>query len=179
MFCEQPTLSPAWLSQMVGLAPDEAERLGPQLARQETASLLAFIRWCLTIVSFERDFYADPTQDLNRLWWELEERFQEIPRPPGRDEPDWASKVHVATAPVYYQKYLLGRLFAAQLTETMQARFGGWWPGRPATGRYVAETLFAPGARYAWDELVTRVTGQPLGVTALAAAVAWTEAARS
>ena len=34
-----------------------------------------------------------------------------------------------------------------------------------------------PGARYAWPELVERVTGQPLGVEALAASVAWPRAA--
>jgi peptidyl-dipeptidase A len=111
------------------------------------------------------------------LWWDLEERFQGIPRPEGRNEPDWASKVHVATAPVYYQKYLLGRLFAAQLTQKMNADLGGWWQGRPASGAYIKHELFRPGARYAWSELVERVTGKPLGVESLAAAVAWPPAA--
>jgi peptidyl-dipeptidase A len=173
MFCEQPLVRPSWLHEIIGVSRNEAKRLGPQLARQDTASLLAFIRWCLTIVNFERAFYADPAQDLNTLWWDLEERFQEVPRPDGRNAPDWAAKVHVATAPVYYHKYLLGRMFAAQLTQTMNERFGGWWQGRPKTGAYVAENLFAPGARCAWQELVERVTGQPLGVSALAAAVVW------
>ena len=173
MFCEQPMTTPAWLHDMVGLSIDEADRLGPQLAAQESASLLAFVRWCLTIVQFERSFYANPDQDLNRLWWDLEERYQQIPRPEGRDEPDWAAKIHVATAPVYYQKYLLGRLFSSQLTRTMDADLGGWWKGRAKTGKYIQRELFMPGARYAWPELVERVTGAPLGVEALAAAVAW------
>jgi peptidyl-dipeptidase A len=177
MFCEQPTTNPAWLSEMVGLAPSEAEKLGPQLATQETASLLAFVRWCLTITHFERGFYADPDQDLNRLWWDLEERFQQIPRPAGREAPDWAAKVHVATAPVYYQKYLLGRLFSAQLARKMDADMGGWWAGQPRTGEYIKRELFMPGARYAWPELVERVTGAPLGVEALAESVAWPRAA--
>jgi peptidyl-dipeptidase A len=176
MFCEQPTTNPAWLNEVVGLAPADAQRLGPRLAAQETASLLAFVRWCLTITNFERAFYADPRQDLNRLWWDLEERFQQIPRPEGRDAPDWAAKVHVATAPVYYQKYLLGRLFSAQLARKMNADMGGWWEGRPGTGEYIKRELFLPGARCAWPELVERVTGQPLGVEALAASVAWPRA---
>lgn len=176
MFCEQPATNPDWLSGMVGLPGPEAQRLGPQLAVQDTASLLAFVRWCLTITQFERAFYADPDQDLNRLWWDLEERFQQIPRPAGRDAPDWAAKVHVATAPVYYQKYLLGRLFSAQLTRKMDADMGGWWAGRPKSGEYIKRELFMPGARYAWPELVERVTGQPLGVEALAASVAWPRA---
>jgi peptidyl-dipeptidase A len=173
MFCEQPTTNPVWLREMLGLPPPEADSLAPQLAAQETAALLAFVRWCLTIVHFERQFYADPDQDLNRLWWDLEERFQGIPRPDGRDAPDWAAKIHVATAPVYYQKYLLGRLFSAQLARKMDADLGGWWPGRPRSGGYITRLLFMPGARYPWAELVERVTGAPLGVEALASAVRW------
>jgi peptidyl-dipeptidase A len=173
MFCEQPTTNPEWLHDMVGLPLADADRLAPQLAAQDTASLLAFVRWCLSIVHFECQFYADPERDLNRLWWDLEERYQQIPRPDGRDAPDWAAKVHVATAPVYYQKYLLGRLFSSQLTRKMDTDFGGWWQGRAKTGDYIRRALFMPGARYPWPELVERVTGQPLGVEALAAAVAW------
>jgi peptidyl-dipeptidase A len=173
MFCEQPTTNPSWLSSMVGIDETEARTLAPRLAAQETSSLLAFVRWCLTIVHFERSCYADPDQDLNRLWWDLEERYQHIPRPQNRDAPDWAAKLHVATAPVYYQKYLLGRLFSAQLTRKMDADLGGWWEGRSKSGDYIRGELFMPGARYAWPELVERVTGQPLGVEALAATVRW------
>jgi peptidyl-dipeptidase A len=173
MFCEQPMTNAAWLHDMVGVSADEADRLGPRFATQDAASLLAFVRWCLTIVHFERNFYADPDQDLNRLWWQLEERYQQIPPPKGRDAPDWAAKIHVATAPVYYQKYLLGRLFSSQLKRKMDADLGGWWQGRARSGEYIKRELFTPGARYPWTELVARVTGQPLGVEALAAAIAW------
>jgi hypothetical protein len=68
---------------------------------------------------------------------------------------------------------LLGRLFAAQLTEYMNAKLDGWWKGRPRSGAYVRTHLFAPGARYAWPELVERVTGKRLGVEGLANAVTW------
>jgi peptidyl-dipeptidase A len=173
MFCEQPSVDPAWLTTVVGVPADEARQLAPRLSAQDTASLLAFVRWCLCIVNFERALYADPEQDLNRLWWDLEERYQEVPRAEGRDAPDWASKVHVATAPVYYHKYLYGRLFSTQLTRKMSAAFGGWWVGRPASGSYIKQELFTPGARYPWPALVEHVTGEPLGVEALAAAVAW------
>jgi len=173
MFCEQPMVDPAWLSDIAGVAEQDAHDLAPRLAAQDTASLLAFARWCLTIVRFEQRFYSDPQQDLNRIWWDLEEQCQEVPRPERRDAPDWAAKVHVATAPVYYHKYLFGRLFSAQLTRMMDAHLGGWWKGHPATGDYIKRELFMPGARYPWPELVERVTGARLGVDAFAAAVAW------
>jgi peptidyl-dipeptidase A len=178
MFCEQPTTNAAWLHEMLGLPLAEAEALGPRFAAQDRASLLAFVRWCLTITHFEQRFYADPDQDLNRLWWDLEEQFQLVPRPDERDAPDWAAKVHVATAPVYYQKYLLGRLFSAQLTGKMNADFGGWWEGRERSGAFIKDELFLPGARYPWTELVERVTGASLGVAALAKSVAWPPAER-
>jgi peptidyl-dipeptidase A len=173
MFCEQASVRPRWLSEIAGLSLAEAEDLGPRLLTQETASLLAFVRWCLTIVQFERQFYADPEQDLNRLWWDLEERYQAIPRPEDRDAPDWAAKIHVAVAPVYYHKYLYGRLFSAQLTRKLDADFGGWWEGRPGSGDFIRRELFQPGATFTWSRTVERVTGEALGVDALAEAVRW------
>jgi peptidyl-dipeptidase A len=173
MFCEQPMFEPAWLANMAGVPRAEAEQLAPQLVAQETSALLAFVRWCLVIVSFERAFYEDPRRDLNTLWWDLVERYQHVPRPAGRDEPDWATKIHVATAPVYYHKYLYGRLFSTQLTEKLNRDLGGWWGGGPRAGDYIKHELFAPGATHPWPRLVERVTGKALGVDALGRAVAW------
>ena len=74
---------------------------------------------------FERQLYADPDADLDTLWWDLVERYQQVRRPDGRHAPDWASKIHLAAAPVYYQNYLYGELFASQLDATLTARAGG------------------------------------------------------
>ena len=52
---------------------------------------------------------------MNRLWWDLVEKYQEIKRPEGRDEPDYASKYHLIVAPVYYHNYMLGEMFASQV----------------------------------------------------------------
>ena len=46
-------------------------------------------------------------------------------RPDGRHAPDWAPKIHLAAAPVYYQNYLYGELFASQLDATLTARTDG------------------------------------------------------
>ena len=120
---------------------------------------------------FEHGFYADPDANHNDRWWDLVEQYQLMTRPDGRDAPDWAAKIHVALAPVYYQNYLLGELVASQLQATLRARFGGI-VGRPAVGEFLREEVFAPGWSTRWDELIARATGAPLGVEAFAAELA-------
>ena len=74
----------------------------------------------LLLVRFERELYRNSGQNLNRLWWEYVERFQNVTSPPDRDLPDWASKNHLATSPVYYQNYVLGELMASQTLDYIQ-----------------------------------------------------------
>jgi peptidyl-dipeptidase A len=132
---------------------------------------LVFARWCLVMVSFERALYADPGRDLVGAWWDLVESLQGIPRPEGRTAPDWASKIHLASSPVYYQSYLLGELMAFQVEAAVRAAAGGF-VGRPAAGELLTERVFAPGAARPWADLVEAATGRPLGVDAFVAALA-------
>ena len=119
------------------------------------------------MTTFERRLYADPDGDLDTLWWELVEHFQLVHRPDGRAAPDWAAKIHLAAAPVYYQNYLYGELFASQLAATLDARAGGI-VDRREVGALLVREVFAPGASLRWDELVTRATGEPLTAAHLA-----------
>ncbi|MBK5288919.1 MAG: peptidase M3, partial [Acidimicrobiia bacterium] len=95
------------------------------------------------------------------------ERFQLLTRPDGRDAPDWAAKLHVALAPVYYQNYLLGELVASQIQATLVDRFGGI-VDRPEVGRFLQSAVFAPGWSLRWDDLVAAATGAPLSVEGFA-----------
>src|SRR5437764_1292571 len=84
-------------------APGRVDAAAPALADTRRAGLLVFARWVLVMTTFERALYADPDADLDSLWWDLVERHQRIHRPDGRAAPDWAAKIHLAAAPVYYQ----------------------------------------------------------------------------
>src|SRR6202034_57054 len=77
--------------------------------------LLIFSRWCQVMLRFEKGMYEDPDQDLNKLWWDLVEKYQMVKRPPNRSAPDYAAKIHIVSAPVYYHNYMMGELFASQL----------------------------------------------------------------
>jgi peptidyl-dipeptidase A len=112
---------------------------------------------------FEKSLYEDPDrEDLNSLWWDLVERIQLVNRPPDRNEPDWAAKLHVALAPVYYHNYVLGHLTAAQLRRHLEAVVGGPFYESEIAGRYLQEAVFGPGARDDWRTTVLRATGEEL-----------------
>ena len=69
---------------------------------------LVFSRWAQVMFRFEKALYQNPEQDLNNLRWSLVERYQLLHRPANREQAaDWATKVHIATAPCYYHNYLL------------------------------------------------------------------------
>lgn len=157
---------PGWLRSVAGVpAGDLAGDNGQQLLlRMGAADRLVFVRWALVMYRFEGALYEDPDrEDLNSLWWDLVEELQLVRRPPGRDEPDWAAKIHVAVAPVYYHNYVLGHLTAAQLRRHVEEHVAGspLYESELA-GRYLQEAVFGPGARDDWKTAVLRATGEEL-----------------
>src|SRR3990172_1947575 len=135
-----------WLEQIAGVPAGEAARVSAAAQAQERALRLIFTRWVLVMTNFERALYADPERDLDTLWWDLVERFQMVKRPKGRSAPDWAAKIHIALAPVYYQNYELGHLVGAQLRNRLKKHAGGI-VGRTQAGQWLIAHFFAPGAR--------------------------------
>ena len=164
-----------WLRAM-GVAVPDAEAFKKASLRTRRNQLLIFSRWCQVMFRFEKELYDNPDQDLNRLWWDLVERYQEIRRPEGRDEPDYASKIHLVLSPVYYHNYLLGELFAAQLHHAIAREvLGGVDPaeavyvGNRAVGRFMQERVFQPGRSLDWAQLARHATGEDLNPKAFAA----------
>ena len=157
-----------WLREVAEIDQSELDALAPSLATARRASLLTFARWVLVMTHFERGLYAEPEADHTGRWWDLVERFQQIRRPEGRNEPDWAAKIHVALAPVYYQNYLYGELVASQLQAMLRDRAGGI-VDRAEAGNLLVNEFFSPGLSLRWDALVERATGEPLTARHLAA----------
>ncbi len=164
------TKDAGWLRQVAEVPEEQIEGVAAAVQDMLRSSMLIFARWVLVMCHFERDLYADEQLDADQHWWDLVERFQLIRRPAGRSAPDWAAKLHIALAPVYYQNYVLGECLASQLAETARAR-GGTIDDRavygdPATGAWLTEKVFAPGASRRWDALVEDATGAPLSAGA-------------
>jgi peptidyl-dipeptidase A len=127
------------------------------------------------MLRFEHAMYADPDRDLDTLWWDLVEEYQGLRRPEGRHAPDYASKIHVVSAPCYYHNYMMGELFASQVHHTIAAKvLGGVDParasyvGRKEVGQFMKERVFAPGRSLSWDALTRHATGSNLKPEAFA-----------
>ena len=156
-----------WLVRILGVDAGEAETLRDRLRAARAAELLVFTRWVLVMTGFERVLYSDPESDLDSHWWELVSRYQLLTPPDGRAAPDWASKIHVVVAPVYYHTYLYGSIVGLQLRDALAASVGGI-VDRPEAGVALQEKLYSPGESVRWDRLVEQACGSPLSVDALA-----------
>jgi peptidyl-dipeptidase A len=138
--------------------------------------LLIFSRWCQVMLRFEKGMYEDPDQDLNKLWWDLVEKYQKVKRPAGRKAPDYASKIHIVSAPVYYHNYMMGELFASQVHHAIARDvYHGADPGsviyvgNKEVGAFMKKRVFEPGRTLRWNELTRHVTGAELNAKAFAA----------
>ena len=158
-----------WLHLMVGVDDKEKEQIREAGKENLRMKELIFCRWTQVMVRFERGMYQNPDQNLNKLWWDLVSEYQLIKCPEGRNEPDWAAKIHLAQVPVYYHNYQLGELFASQLQHYIAVQIlkdpsnpEPSYANHPEIGRYLKERGFAPGATMRWDELVRYATGEPL-----------------
>ena len=160
-----------WLREIVGVPADRAAELDEALRATRAVELLVFTRWVLVMTNFERSLYADPESDLDARWWELVHRYQGVTPPEGRKAPDWAAKLHIACAPVYYHTYLYGQLVASQLRATIDREVGGL-VGRARAGALLRERVFSPGLSLRWDRLLERATGEPLSARHMATELA-------
>lgn len=152
--------TPDFLSDVLGIPARLVEPRRAALLLDRSRAELAFTRFTLLLVHFERELYRDPEQNLNQLWWQLRERYQGLKPPPGRDQPDWAAEFHLVAAPVSYHHYLLGRCLASQIWRKLAD--GGRVALDPRLGAFLRDQVAAPGASLRWEVLVERITGGPL-----------------
>jgi peptidyl-dipeptidase A len=156
-------------------------KLGDAAAYESAANkmmryqLLVFSRWCQVMLRFEKAMYENPDQDLNKLWWDMVEKYQMVKRPSGRNAPDYASKVHIVSAPVYYHNYMMGELFASQLHHAIARDiYAGANPNTVVyvnnrkVGDFMRRKVFQPGRTKSWNDLTEFATGEKLSAKAFA-----------
>ena len=155
---------PQWMQRMGIIDEKEAEKISDDCHKSLRLQMLVFSRWAQVMYRFEKSMYENPDQNLNKLWWDMVEKYQLLAKPEGRDMPDWATKIHIALYPCYYHNYLLGELLASQLYYYMSANItkNQSFVGEKAVGDYLKEKVFMPGARYYWNDMIEKATGEKL-----------------
>jgi len=156
--------NPGWMQKMGIIDSTESAKITEDSRKALRLQMLVFSRWAQVMYRFEKSMYENPDQDLNKLWWDMVENYQLLKKPEGRNMPDWATKIHVALYPCYYHNYLLGELLASQIYNYMTTNItqNQSLVGEKAVGTYLKEKIFMPGARYSWNEMIEKATGEKL-----------------
>jgi peptidyl-dipeptidase A len=161
--------NPYWIGEILDISNSRMNRVAEDCIKSLRLETLVFSRWAQVMYRFEREMYANPDQDLNKLWWDLVEQYQMIKRPPDRNHPDWAAKIHVALYPAYYHNYLMGNILASQVyyhigKEVLKSNniTEQTFYGRKEVGNYLIEKIFKPGALYHWNDMIVNATNEKL-----------------
>ena len=169
MFFGRLSRNPAWMQQMLGLTDTQRAEIEKVSSKYAQLKQLIFAHWDMVMYNFEKQLYANPEQDLNSLWWQMIEKYQLVKRPQGRNEPDWAAKIHFTIAPCYYHNYMLGELLASQLHNhiireilKLESDKNVSYINRRELGDFLREKVFEAGAVYHWNEMIKRATGESL-----------------
>lgn len=163
------TTNPQWLQDMLNISDKEKASISEACEKSFKLQQIVFSRWAQVMYRFEKELYGNPDQDLNKVWWELVERYQMVKKPAGRNKPDWASKIHIATAPCYYHNYLLGEILASQLHYYIIKNViksndykNQSFVNNAQVGNYLIEKVFKPGNRDHWNIMIKNATGETL-----------------
>ncbi|MCU0657381.1 MAG: hypothetical protein MUF64_19615 [Polyangiaceae bacterium] len=157
---------------------DEPELLAlflPGMNTSRRASFLRGRRWSellglrrsLLLIAFERAALADPSQDLDALWFQLHRDLLGIERA-GKEEPTWAISPFLGASPVLAPSPLLAAMVSCQVRSELRARFGGAWAS-PRAGAVLVAELVADGGRRRLEEKLRKLTGKALDAEAYGA----------
>ena len=160
---------PVWIKEIFKLNDNEIEEIKDSAIEYTKMNQIIFARWVFVMYRFEKALYENPEQDLNSLWWDLHKKYLLINKPEGRNKPDWTTKIHIATSPVYYHNYLLGEVFSSQLNNYLHKHIlksSDLWNdvliNRKEIGEYLINNLFKFGSSLHWKEVIKISTGEEL-----------------
>jgi peptidyl-dipeptidase A len=164
-----------WLEKM-NIAVADPKKFDEAADKTLRYQLLIFSRWCQVMLRFEKAMYENPDQDLNKLWWDMVEKYQLVKRPKNRNEPDYASKIHIVSAPAYYHNYMMGEMFASQVHHAITKELYNdgdpnttVYVGNKKVGEFMKKKVFDPGRTMTWNALTQHATGETLNAKAFAA----------
>lgn len=124
---------------------------------------LNFIRSCLHFITFEKEMYANPNQNLAELWYKNQQKYLNRPMPAKLDN-RWASeKIHIISYPAYYQNYFRAEIMASQMYEGAKNKLGDLTK-TTKTKEFFDKNLFRFGSTLSENEVLQKLSGKSLSV---------------
>lgn len=160
---------PVWIKEIFNLTNNGIYEIKESAIQFTKMNQIIFARWVFVMYRFEKALYENPDQDLNSLWWELHKKYLLVNKPEKRNKPDWTTKIHIATSPVYYHNYLLGEIFSSQLNNYIHKNIlnsKDLWNdvliNKKEIGEYLIHNLFKYGSSLQWKDVIKIATGEEL-----------------
>lgn len=144
-----------WLQQYGHLPASLIDRHLASLRDRE----IIYLRTTLARLHFEFEAYQNPNRNLNTVYWDLFERYMDLPR--HDDIKPWAAAIHYTTRPGYLQNYLYADMITAQTLDFIQKNYTSM-VNNPTVGSFLIQNYFRSGSRYKWPELLKRGTDSEL-----------------
>ena len=138
-------------TELFGLTPEQARLVAETHRLREMFDL----RNTMADSLFEFEAYADPDQDLVRLYNRIHSRYLGVEM---HDTAVWAFNPLYGSDPIYLQSYVVGEMVARQILHNLDQRFGTEW-GKQA-GNYLQKKFYSRGAEQTLDELMQSGTGE-------------------
>jgi len=146
---------PEVAGEIFGLTPQQVQAINQRYRLQSLYDL----RETIADSMFEFEAYANPDQDLNKLYNRIYSKYLGVEI--SESAPSvWAFDPFYASGPIYLQSYVLAEMVGRQIHHALDQKFGKRW-GKSAGG-YLREKFFSRGGRLTFDEIMKEGTGEPL-----------------
>lgn len=140
------------------------KKLAAKLDQHRLKDLVSFVLSYVADIKFEKELYANPNQDIQKLWYGLEKKYLNRNIPEVLDN-RWASVPHFLSHPAYLQNYLRAEIMAAQIYEAAAEKLGPLTKNKH-TAEFFRKQIFRLGKTLTEDEIIKKVTGKELNAEA-------------
>jgi peptidyl-dipeptidase A len=121
-------------------------------------------RRLLTMAHFEREIYRNPSQNLDKLWYDLNLKYMGLNYDSLENSSSWAANKFATSLACNTHNLVLADVFAAQLQHAIESRViqEGNYLNNDAIGEYLKVNLYQYGNTVPWEKLIEKATGEPL-----------------
>jgi peptidyl-dipeptidase A len=113
---------------------------------------------------FEREIYRNPSQNLDKLWYDLNLKYMGLNYDSLENSSSWAANKFATSLACNTHNLVLADVFAAQLQHAIESRViqEGNYLNNDAIGEYLKVNLYQYGNTVPWEKLIEKATGEPL-----------------